>query len=54
MLETSTIDDLKPYLIMERIHPPLDYSYMVFNNELVEGPSVSEIGIYSVVLMDTT
>lgn len=54
MLENTPIDELKVYLIMERINPPEIKAYMLRNGKIIEGSTLSELGIFSSVFIDTT
>lgn len=45
---------LMQYLIMERITPPEIKAYMLRNGEVLLGETLSELGIFSSVFIDTT
>lgn len=47
-------DYLKQFLIMERINPPEIYAYMLRMGQIIEGHTLSELGIFSSVFIDTT
>ena len=40
-------ENLKQYLIMERINPPEIKAYMLRNGQIIEGDTLSELGIFS-------
>lgn len=54
MLENASVDALKPYLIMERINPPEIKAFMMRNGKIIEGSTLSELGIFSCLYIDTT
>lgn len=54
MLTTLSSDDLKQYLIMERIVPPEVKAYMIRKGRMTVGLTYSELGIYSSAFIDTT
>ena len=53
MLMQSDRSELRQYLLMERISPPEIKAYMMRRGQLREGLTVSELGIYSSVFIDT-
>lgn len=53
MLETTSVEELKVYLIMERINPPEVPAFMFRNGKIIEGQTLSELGIFSGVFIDT-
>jgi len=54
MLRTSDPEELKQYLLMERIFPPAIQAHMLRRGQLKTCLSYSELGIYSSVIIDTT
>lgn len=52
MLESDDKEGLKKYLIMERIYPPMMKAFMFRNGQIIEGNSLSELGIFSSVFID--
>ena len=53
MLETHDKENLKQFLIMERINPPEIEAYMLRNGKLINTLTLSELGIYSSVVIRT-
>jgi len=46
-------ESLKQFLIMSRINPPMIKAWMLRDGALLEIDSLSEIGIYSCIFLDT-
>jgi glutathione synthase len=51
--ETEERDSLKQYIVMERIYPPCNKTWMFRDGELFQMDSLSEMGLYSCIFMDT-
>ena len=54
MLLSKDYKNLKQYIIMERINPPEIKAYMLRNGKITEGETLSELGVYSSIFIDTT
>ena len=46
-------ESLKQFMIMERINPPMIKAWMLRDGQILEVDSLSELGIYSCLIMDT-
>jgi len=53
--ETSTEkkESLKEYMVMDRIYPPMIKSWMLRDSKLLEVESLSELGLFSNLLIDS-
>ena len=46
-------ESLKQFMVMERINPPMIKAWMLRDGQLIEIDSLSELGIYSCLFMDS-
>ena len=46
-------DNLKQYMIMERINPPFVKAWMLREGKILEVDSLSELGCFSLLILDT-
>ncbi len=53
MLVENDRDNLRKYQIMQRINPPEIDAYMVRGCQIVKRATLSELGIYSTLLLDS-
>lgn len=52
---SEATEDLKQYLIMERINPPEIKAFMMRKGVMIEAPAtLQELGIYSSLFIDVT
>ena len=54
MLLKNDKEDLKQFLIMERIYPPEIKAYMLRAGKIIETKTLSELGIFSSVFIDAS
>ena len=47
-------ESLKQFMIMERINPPMIKSWMLKDGDIHEVESLSELGLYSMLMIDTS
>ena len=51
---TEKKQHLKQIMVMERINPPMIKAWMLRDGQILESDSLSELGIYSSLFMDTS
>ena len=53
-IEEKEFESMKQFMIMERINPPMIKAWMLKDGTINEVDSLSELGLYSFVLIDTS